>query len=367
MTWESAARRGWFGSEDRLARGLVASARVDRLVVANQARSLPVKLVRDRLTPNRHPFPTGERRHLAEPLRLRRYDPTGVAAAHRRFAAYDDALRRAAERWELERPIVVTAHPLLAGLADLSWARAVTYYALDDWSAHPGYRKWWPAFDAAYAGIRARHRRVCSVSDAIVDRIASPGPAAVVPNGLEPAEWQRPRPPAWALELRRPLLVYVGTLDARLDVQALLATARTLPEATIVVAGPVADAEPLAALRDARNIDVRPALGRDDVAGLIHAADAALLPHVRNPLTEAMSPLKLYEYLAGGLPVASTDLPPVRGVDRRVVLCEPGGDFPGATRRALALGRASEADRLAFVGANTWAARHDRILDLALS
>jgi glycosyltransferase involved in cell wall biosynthesis len=289
------------------------------------------------------------------------------AAVRRRFARYDDALRRAAERRGLRRPVVVTTHPLLAGFADLSWARAVTYYALDDWAAHPGYRRWQPAFEAAYASIRARGRRVCAVSPAIVETIAPSGPWAVVPNGIDPAEWQRPRAPAWVDGLRRPLLVYVGTLDARLDVDAVRTAARGFPEATVVLAGPVADGRSLPALASLPNVEVMPALDRDDVVGLVHAADAALLPHVRNRLTEAMSPLKLYEYLAGGVPVASVDLPPVRGVDDRVVICEAGGDFAATVGRALSLGHASEAERLAFVAANSWSGRHDRILDVALA
>lgn len=99
---------------------------------------------------------------------------------------------------------------------------------------------------------------------------------------------------------------------------------------------------------------------------MIAAADAGLVPHVRNPLTEAMSPLKLYEYLAAGLPVAAADLPPIRGVDDRVVLGPVGGNLVPAVARALELGRAPELERLAFVREHSWAGRFDALLELAL-
>ena len=53
---------------------------------------------------------------------------------------------------------------------------------------------------------------------------------------------------------------------------------------------------------------------RPEIVSLIGTAEACLIPHVGNRLTEAMSPLKLYEYLAGGRPVAAVDLPPIATV-----------------------------------------------------
>jgi glycosyltransferase involved in cell wall biosynthesis len=101
---------------------------------------------------------------------------------------------------------------------------------------------------------------------------------------------------------------------------------------------------------------------------LIRQADVGLLPHVSSRLTEAMSPLKLMEYLAAGLPVAASDLTPVREVaDPRVVLVPASGDYPREVRAALAMGAASESDRLEFLDANSWRSRHEKVLDLALA
>jgi hypothetical protein len=107
-------------------------------------------------------------------------------------------------------------------------------------------------------------------------------------------------------------------------------------------------------------------VARPEITAMIHAADACLVPHARNELTAAMSPLKLYEYLAAGRPVAATDLPPMRGIDDRVVLAGPDDDYVAAVRQALAMGPASEDRRLAFVDENAWSRRHADIIALAL-
>lgn len=367
LTWDAASRRGWFGTEDRLAKGLVTHKRVRRLLVCDRVRSLPLKLLRDRFSDGGERFPSDERRHLLAPVRLRRTDPRSLRAIKHMFVAYDRAMERAAAAMEIEAPAVITTNPLLAGFAEFSWAKSVTFYALDDWSAHSAYRRWWPAYRESYELMRARGRRVAAVSQVLLDRLAPAGPSAVVPNGVESGEWLDTLKPDRELATPpAPLLIYAGTLDARLDVTWLLETARAQRGATLALVGPVADAGHVRPLRGEPNIEINPPLARNELVELVRSADVGLIPHVRSALTEAMSPLKLYEYLAGGLPVVATDLEPMRGVDPRVVLVPEGADFAAATGRALAMGHAPERQRRAFLQANSWTSRHDALLDLAL-
>ncbi len=384
LSWSAAAQRGWFGTEDRLARGLVEHEGLGRVLICDRARSLPAKLVRERLRGERAPFPSDERHRLLGPVRLRRSDPASLRGVARAFGSYGRAVQRGAREMGLEDPVVITTHPLVAGFADLRWARAVTYYALDDWTEHPAYRRWWAAYRESYRRIRERGHRVAAVSAALLERLAPRGAGLVVPNGLEPREWEggewslrdRPGSPgrprtagantSACADGARPLVVYAGTLDARLDVEWLRQTARALPQATIALVGPVVDGAHLEPLRALANVEIREPLQRAELAALLRGADLGVIPHRRTPLTEAMSPLKLYEYLAGGLPVVASDLEPMRGVDPRVKLVSAGGDFGVAAVEALALGRAGEAQRLGFVRANSWRSRHDALLGLVL-
>ncbi len=372
LSWGAAARRGWFGSEDRLALSLVEHERVSRVLVCDRARSLPLKLVKDRFARPEEAFPSGPDKHLLSPVRARRTDATSMKGVAREFGAYGRAMERGARKMGLVDPVVITTHPLVAGFADLGWARAVTYYALDDWTVHQGYRRWWPAYAEAYKRIRERGHRVAAVSAALLERVGPTGEGLVVPNGLEPAEWlgpaERPEPRTGrSADPGKPLLVYVGTLDARLDVDWLRATAQALPEAQIALVGPLVAEAHLEPLKREPNVTIEAPLERAELAELIKAADVGLIPHRRTALTEAMSPLKLYEYLAGGLPVAATDLAPMRGIDARVMLVGEGGDFAAAVRQALVLGRAEENEREAFVRTNSWRSRHDSLLELAFA
>jgi Glycosyl transferases group 1 len=348
ITWAAAQQRGMCFPTDRLAMALIEDPRVERLLICDQPRSAPVKHAKDAMR-RAVPFPASDRVHLHQPLRLRRRDPASLRGLERFYAGYGRRLRRAAERRGLERPAVITAHPFVAAFADLDWAGPVTLLA-------------------TYERVSCRGLRLCAVTETILERISPRGPAAVVPNGIDPAEWLDVAPPPdWMTALPGPRLLYVGTLDSRLDVDAVRAVARAWPDGSIVLAGPLADPAHLAPLQTLPNVVMPGSIERPQVAALARAADACLVPHRRLPLTEAMSPLKIYEYLAGGGPVAATDLPPLRGIEGPVALAPPGGDFVAAVRDALAQGPMGEDERLRFLERNSWPRRTAAVLALALA
>lgn len=368
-SWSGALRRGLVMPDDRLTIELLGSERIGRLLVCNPYRSVAAKLIRTAVGPRDADFPASQTRRLYEPLRLRREDPTDPKTIERACAAYDRAVRRAADRFGLERPAIITSHPLVAGFASFDWAGPVTYYAIDDLRAHPVLSRWWDAYDVAHARMRELGRRAIGVTEAALARVDTTGASAVIPNGIDATEWTTPgRAPEWFLALPGPRLVYVGSLDPRLEVEAIRRTALAHPEASIALVGRCPDPDHYAPIRDLPNVTIAPPVDRAELVGLVSAADVGLIPHVRNELTKAMSPLKLYEYLAAGLPVAAVDLPGIASVSpTRTALAHGADDFVAAVDRALGLGRASEADRLAFIHANTWERRFAHLLDLALA
>jgi glycosyltransferase involved in cell wall biosynthesis len=368
-SWAGAARRGRVHAEDRLTLELIGSERAGRLLVCNPFRSLPAKLVRSVFGREEEPFPASETRRLHEPTRLRRSDPTGLAAIERSCAAYERSARAAAEEFGLHRPAVIVTHPLTAGFGNFDWSGPVTYYANDDLTAFPPLARWRPAIEASFARMRREGRRAVALTPRSLRSIDPSGLAAVVPCGIEPTEWIEPGdPPGWFEDLPEPRLLYVGTLDERIDLGAVRAIAASRPEASLTLVGPGAGSAHFASLRSLPHVTLRDAVSREELPGLVAAADVGLIPHVRSEQTEAMSPLKLYEYIAAGTAVAAVDLPGVRGVcPERTALSPDGAGLPEAVDEALELGPWTEAARREFIAENAWSARFARLLDIALA
>lgn len=365
-TYADAARRGMMRPPDRIVSSLMRSPHVGRMLVANPFRWLPRVVVSPVLDRDAR-FPSSDRVWLHSPTRGRRadrLDPVEVAAE---YAAYGASLQRQSRRRDLTDPVALTCNPLVAGFARLGWARQTTFFARDDWLSSPMRSEYWPAFREAYQRISRSGHAVVAVSSQILERIEPTGPHEVVPNGVEPDEWLQAAPatPAWLARIPRPRAVYVGTIDGRLDVDGISDFARARPDVHTVLLGPLPDAGYVSPLQPLPNVHIHPSVGRAELIAAVRNSDLALVAHRRTPLTEAMSPLKLYEYVAAGLPVLSIDLPPVRGISDRVLLTDTVSDFVDVVDDALQAGPADEATRVEFVTANSWTARHERIISLA--
>ncbi|MTD44728.1 glycosyltransferase [Conexibacter sp. W3-3-2] len=115
-----------------------------------------------------------------------------------------------------------------------------------------------------------------------------------------------------------PRLVFTGAVAAKkLDVDLLAGVARARPGWSIALVGPVGLGDPAAdisRLTDLPNVHLLGARSYEELPAVLRAADVALIPYRRSPLTDSIFPMKVYEYLAAGLPVVSTPLPSIAEV-----------------------------------------------------
>jgi hypothetical protein len=95
-----------------------------------------------------------------------------------------------------------------------------------------------------------------------------------------------------------------------------------------------------------------------DLPALAVSASVLIMPYADLPVTRAMQPLKLKEYLATGRPVVVRDLPATRGWADCLDLAGTPEDFAAAVRRRLADGvPAAQRVARARLSAETWKAK----------
>ena len=165
-------------------------------------------------------------------------------------------------------------------------------------------------------------------------------------------------------QLPHPVLAFVGNINEKIDLALLADAARAHPEWSLMLLGAVADwAVDVSALRVLPNVHFLGKRPFSELPAYLRAADICLLPYVAGEATRYRSPLKLYEYLATGLPVVSTPHPEVDAF-QDVVTIAVRDQFIKAIEQSLQL----ESDerrqqRLAVVSGHSWEARFAKMLD----
>jgi glycosyltransferase involved in cell wall biosynthesis len=116
--------------------------------------------------------------------------------------------------------------------------------------------------------------------------------------------------PAQVGRLPRPVFGYFGVIDERLDYALLAQIAQEMPDASIVMVGPLAKVEQ-DSLPNFPNIHWLGQRAYTDLPALVKCFDVCLMPFALNEATQYINPTKTLEYMAAGKPVVSTAVPDV--------------------------------------------------------
>jgi polysaccharide pyruvyl transferase CsaB len=244
----------------------------------------------------------------------------------------------------------------------------VLYDWIDDLSVFTGYD---PAL------LRRNHERALERADLVVavartlhERAAAARPDALyLPNAVEverfSADAAVPEDPALA-RLRadgKPIAGYYGALAPWLDDEMLAGAARLRRDWNFLLIGPEYERSLRGApLLDEPNVTWIGPRPYQTLPGYLRLFDVAMIPFRLNAITLATSPLKLYEYFAGGKPVITSALPECTA-HPEVTVVSSAAELAAALDRTRELGRQAAArERLqAVAGANSWEERAARV------
>jgi exopolysaccharide biosynthesis WecB/TagA/CpsF family protein len=264
----------------------------------------------------------------------------------------------------MEQTLLWTYLPGSCDLIDHVRPAAVVYHCVDEHSAFPGFIR--PEVVKRYDDELTRRADLVltSAQNLLLSRkdlnphIHHIRHAADVRHFATALDPSLPIP-ADIASIPRPRIGVVGVHDERLDTAALEALSAADPAWQIVLVGPVVPGDvDEGHLRSLPNLHF---LGGKTVAELpayLKALDVALIPYKLNELTRNIFPLKLYEYLAAGLPVVAAALPELAPYGDSVSLASERAQYPVLVRGALAAdSAAARAARAAAVAGETWEAR----------
>jgi len=200
--------------------------------------------------------------------------------------------------------------------------------------------------DLVTASSRALHAKLAPASRR----------CAILRNGCDPEHFG----PAAARALRRapahPILGYFGGIHDWFDAPLVGALASMRPAWEIWLVGDTYRAE-VGALRDRANVHFLGEVPYADLPRVASHFDVGIIPFLLNRLTAATDPVKVYEMLAAGLPVVSTDLPELAHLAPHVAVAGTPEDFVARVEEALAAPPEDRAVRRELARSHSWNAR----------
>lgn len=237
-----------------------------------------------------------------------------------------------------EPPVALTKISIVSDLMGVLPVKHWVYYCVDDFSQWPGLDR--PTLRRMEEIVVQRADRLIAVSEVLQERLARMGrDSCLLTHGVDLHFWRTPpvgEPLPALAELERPLLVFWGVIDPRMDGTFVQRLAAELSRGTIVLAGP--ETEPNPALLSCRRVVRLGAFSFAQLPQLGRAADVLIMPYADQPVTRAMQPLKLKEYLATGKPVIVRDLPATRGWSDCLDLADTPESFVQAVQLRLMTG-----------------------------
>lgn len=163
-----------------------------------------------------------------------------------------------------------------------------------------------------------------------------------VPSGVDTTRFtpgDRPDLHPLLAHIPAPRIGYIGHFNDRLDFDLLHYAAASRPGYSFLFIGDTypmrLDAAPISRLLSLANTYY---LGKQPFAvmpSLLHGMDASIIPYLTGDRGRYRSPLKLYEYLAAGLPVVSSPNPEVEEFSAYLCIGRTNADFVDCLDEAL--------------------------------
>src|SRR5262249_10205634 len=138
-----------------------------------------------------------------------------------------------------------------------------------------------------------------------------------IPNGADLAQFRdaafgKLKAPDDVMQIPQPRLGFVGHIHYWIDLKLIRFLAEQRPNWSLVLVGPSSPMAQLNLVNWLKNVHIWGSKPQERIPAYMQAFDCCLNPYITGSLADHCSPLKLYEYLAAGKPVVSTEMPEAR-------------------------------------------------------
>ena len=267
--------------------------------------------------------------------------------------------QRAAKSLGFDKPVVITYVPQAHLLREAFSESCFVYDVIDEYSAFPNMN---------LAMCKELEEKMCQKADLVFaisenlveDRKKLHDRVFHLPIGAETKRFQKmERGVALPAEIegkQRPIVGYYGSIDDRMDMEFCLAAATELVHVTFLFFGPVRANANIGELKALKNVFFPGPIDYEKLPQYSVNFDVCVLPYANTRFNQYIFPNKIFEYLATGNPVVTSDVPSIRYLARSgmLTIAKNAKEYVASVKEAIKSRDVGQEDRRNCALENTW-------------
>ena len=160
-----------------------------------------------------------------------------------------------------------------------------------------------------------------------------------------------------------PRITYIGVISDWFDLDLVYKAAKSLPDFSFVIIGPVEIS--IDKVKGLSNVYFLGSKTHSVLQLYLQSSQVGIIPFLRTNLIESVNPIKLYEYMAAGLPVVSTSWRELEYLDSPAFLAKDHDQFIDYIKKIVT--EPDVIDKQLFVDfakSNTWDSRFTKLMTI---
>ncbi len=172
-------------------------------------------------------------------------------------------------------------------------------------------------------------------------------------------------------QVPQPRLIYIGHISPSIDLGLLQCIYKSHPEWSLVMIGPLHDKTFTNALEKINTVYLLGVKSYEESIAYLKFSDAAIIPYLKSPWTVSTDSLKIYNFIASGQPVVSTEIGGVEKFHDVIFIGKDQEDF--VRKLELALNETKEncehrkQMQYKIIAEHTWQNRANNIYNLMMA
>lgn len=223
-------------------------------------------------------------------------------------------IKKMIKKLEIEDNLIFWSYNPIFAKAFGSLGEMISVFdTVDNWAEHASYKNKKQILLNNYKTISQKADLIFTVADELVGFYHDLGRAENlywIPNGVDIQHFQKARPRIYQHSNdKKPAVGYIGTVQERFDLDLLEYLAEKNQDKKFIIVGPVwHEVEDRVENLKAKynNVEFTGRKTYQESPEILTKFNVAIIPHKVDSFIKTTNPMKMYEYLAAGLPVVST-------------------------------------------------------------